>query len=120
VSVINPLGFAFENFDAIGQLRSMDNGNLVNTADAYELSSGLVPFSGAPELVAILAESPDAHACFARHIGEFALARDMAEADRPLVNELSLASMSAVGSIKDMLLSVVRNPMFSVRTGGTL
>ena len=119
-SMINPLGFAFENFDAIGQLRSTDNGNPVNTADAYELSSGLVPFSGAPELMAILAESPDAHACYARHASEFALARDMDEADRPLVNELTVASMSATGSVKAMLLAVVRSPTFSVRTGGTL
>ena len=120
LTVINPLGFAFENFDAMGQLRTTDNGNPVNTADAYELSSGLVPFAGAPELMAILAESPDAHACYARHASEFALARDMDEADRPLVNELTLASMSATGSIKAMLLAVVRSPTFSVRTGGTL
>jgi hypothetical protein len=120
LSVINPLGFALENFDAMGQLRTTDNGNPVNTADAYELSSGIVPFSGAPELMAILAESPDAHACYARHASEFALARDMDEADRPVVNELTLASMSATGSIKAMLLAVVRSPTFSVRTGGTL
>jgi hypothetical protein len=119
-TIINPLGFAFENFDAVGQLRSMDAGKPVNTADTYELSSGLVPFAGAPELMAILAESPDAHACYARHVGEFSLTRDVDEADRPLVNELTQASMNATGSIKAMLLAVVRSPTFSVRTGGTL
>ena len=42
VSIINPLGFAFENFDAIGRIRTMDNGKPVNTADVYELATGPV------------------------------------------------------------------------------
>jgi hypothetical protein len=118
---INPLGFALENFDAIGQLRTTDNGQPVNTADSYELaSSGITPFAGAPELMQILANSPEAHACYSRRVGEYALARDMAEADRALVNELTTASMTDTGSLKAMLLGAVRSPLFTVRTGGTL
>ena len=119
VTVINPLGFAFENFDALGRSRDMDNGKPVNTADSYELATGVVSFAGAPELMALLAESPEAHACYASRIGEYALARDLDEQDRGLTNELTEASMSPTGSIKAMLLAVIRNPMFSVRTGGT-
>jgi hypothetical protein len=118
VQVINPLGFAFENFDAVGRLRDMDNGQPVDTADSYELATGIVSFSGAPELMALLAESPEAHACYARHLGEFGLARDMNQGDRSLVNELTLASRTDTGSIQSMLIALVRNPMFSVRTGG--
>jgi hypothetical protein len=120
VTLINPLGFALENFDALGQLRTMDNGQAVNTAASYELSSGITPFSGAPELMQILAGSPEAHACYARRLGEYALARDAAEADRGLVNELTTASMTDTGSLKAMLTAAVRSPLFTVRTGGTL
>jgi hypothetical protein len=117
--IINPLGFAFENFDAIGQTRTMDNGKPVDTHDFYELATGLVEFAGAPELMGILAGSPEAHSCYARNLAEYALSRDMDEADRPLVNELAQTSMGATGSIKAMLLATVQNPMFMVRTGGT-
>ena len=116
---INPLGFALENFDALGQTRTTDNGKPVNTADSYDLaSSGLASFAGAPELMAILAESPDAHACYSRRLGEFALGRDMNEADRPLLNDMLATSSGDAGSIKNMLLAAVRSPRFSTRTGG--
>ena len=115
--IINPLGFAFENFDSIGRKRDMDNGKPVDTADAYALSSGLVQFKDAPQLMAILAEAPETHACYARHLGEFTLARDLAEADRSLVEELTTASAST-GSIKAMLLAAIRSPKFATRTGG--
>jgi len=69
--------------------------------------------------MAKLAESPEAHACYARHLSEYALARDLDEADRALMNDATQTSMGTTGSIKNVLLAVVRNPMFSVRTGGT-
>jgi hypothetical protein len=119
VSVINPLGFAFENFDAIGQVRATDNGKTVNTADSYELATGVVSYDGAPELMALLAESPEAHACYGRNLGEFALARDLDSGDRPLVNELGQTSTTGTGSVKAMLLAVARSPLFSTRIGGT-
>jgi hypothetical protein len=120
VTQINALGFALENFDAMGQLRTTDNGQPVNTMASYEFATGTLPFSGAPELMQILADSPEAHACYARRLGEFALARDTAEADRGLVNELTTASMTDVGSLKAMLLATIRSPLFTVRTGGVL
>jgi len=117
---INPLGFALENFDALGQVRTMDNGKPVNTADTYQLATGAVSFAGAPELMALLADAPEAHACYSRRLGEFALARDMDETDRQLVNEILATSSGDAGSIKNMLLAVIRSPRFSVRNGGTL
>jgi hypothetical protein len=117
--IINPLGFSLENFDAIGRKRDMDNGKPVDTADSYALATGLIQFSGAPELMAILAESPETHACYARHLGEFILARDLGEADRNLVEELAAASAAGDGPIKTMLLAAVRSPRFSTRNGGT-
>jgi hypothetical protein len=118
---INPLGFALENFDALGQTRTMDNGNPVNTADSYEFAaSGLQAFAGAPELMALLANSPDAHACYSRRLGEYALARDMNETDRQLLNDILATSSGDAGSIKNMLLVAIRSPRFSTRTGGAL
>jgi hypothetical protein len=120
VTQINALGFALESFDAIGQVRTTDNGQPVNTAASYDLPTGTISFAGAPELMQILAGSSEAHACYARRVSEYALARDMAEADRALVNELSAASMTDTGSLKAMVLAAVRSPLFTVRTGGTL
>ena len=35
--LFNPLGYAFENYDAIGKYRTMDQGKPVNAADSYTL-----------------------------------------------------------------------------------
>jgi hypothetical protein len=118
-TIINPLGFPFENFDAIGQLRTMDNGSAVDTADSYEFATGVRSFSGASELMAVLAESPEAQSCYAKNLAEYSLARDVDETDRPLVNELSQTSLAA-GSVKALLLAVIRSPRFSTRNGGAL
>ena len=55
-SVINPLGFTLEKFDAIGRLRQSEN---------YRTRSGkLVSFSGATSLARYIATSDEAHRAF--------------------------------------------------------
>jgi hypothetical protein len=121
-TLINPIGFAFENFDALGQLRSTDNGKPVDTYGEYSFADGRKAFDGVPELMALIAESPQAHACFARHLAEFSLGRDLDEEDRDMIDELQLASLSERESIKDLLMAVVTSPAFGRRSslGGAL
>ncbi len=119
-TLINPIGFAFENFDAMGQLRSMDNGNPVDTTGEVELSGGLHAFSGAPELVALLADAPGVHGCYTKHLAEYALARDMAGSDRSLVDAIEGISMNDNAGTKAIVLSIISQPSFLTRTGGAL
>jgi hypothetical protein len=121
-TIINPIGFAFENFDSMGQLRDTDNGKPVDTSSAYEFADGLASFDGAPELMALLAASPQVHACYAREIAEFSLGRDIDQEDGVLVGELQRGSLLEQHSIKDLLMAVVVSPAFGQRTpaGGAL
>jgi len=60
---INPLGFTLEKFDAIGRLRTSENGKSVDATGKYISKSGAaVKFSGAPALAEYLADSEEAHA----------------------------------------------------------
>jgi hypothetical protein len=117
-TIINPIGFAFENFDALGQWRDTDNGKPVETAGTYRFADGLKDFNDAPELMALIADSPQAHACFAQHLAEYGLGRDLSEADRDLVDSLQVASMASNASIKESLMAVVSSPAFGRRSGG--
>ena len=116
-SFINPVGFAFENFDAIGQLRDTDNGKPVDTTGEYRFTDGPKAFSGAPELMALMAESRQVHGCYSAHLAEFSLARDLAERDRALVDALVSTSLSPSSSIKRVVLGVVADPAFRTRIG---
>jgi hypothetical protein len=119
-TLINPIGFAFENFDAMGQSRTMDNGNPVDTTGEVELSDGMHAFGGAPELVALLAESPGVHGCYTKHLAEYTLARDMAGGDRTLVDAIEGISMNDNAGTKAIVLSIISQPSFLTRTGGAL
>ncbi len=64
-SLINPLGFALERFDAIGRLRTAENGQPVDSTGGYKPRSGQpVKFTGARDLSSYLAGSDEAHAAF--------------------------------------------------------
>jgi hypothetical protein len=121
-TIINPIGFAFENFDAMGQLRETDNDKPVDTSSEYDFGDGLVPFDGAAELMPLLAASPRAHACYARHLAEFGLGRDIDDQDEVLIDSLQRASVLEGQSIKELLMTVVASPEFGQRSpvGGAL
>ncbi len=114
---INPLGFAFENFDGLGRERETDNGLNVDTVSAYPFADDVMTqFNGAPELMQLLAENPTAHQCFVKGLASYGLQRDIIENDLGLLNQLASISQ-AEGSIKDILRAIATSPEFSVRPG---
>jgi hypothetical protein len=115
-TIINPLGFAFENYDAIGQYRTMDNGYPVNAADSYAFPDGrVITYTNAVDLSKQLAQSPEVHACYAQQLLEFMLGRDLLQVDKVIVHDLAKQSLEDHLSIKDLVLSVVTSNTFRVR-----
>jgi hypothetical protein len=111
---INPIGFAFETFDAIGQTRTMDNGKPIDTTGEYPFADGVQSFTGAPALMALLASQPQPHQTYSANLAEFVLARDVAETDRAFIETLGQTSMSA-GSTKQLALAIIKSPAFTTR-----
>ena len=115
--VIDALGFAFEGFDGLGRQRAFDNGVPVDTTGSFPFEGGRREFADARELMRILAEEVRAHACYAKMLTGYALQRDVVEKDRPLLGDL--ATVSRARSLKEMVISLVRNPAFRLRAEGT-
>ncbi|MFO0846783.1 MAG: DUF1592 domain-containing protein, partial [Gemmataceae bacterium] len=64
-SVINPLGFTLEQFDAVGRFRDADHGKPIDATGSYQARDGkTVRVNGARELATFLAGSDEAHAAF--------------------------------------------------------
>ncbi len=62
---INGLGFALENYDAVGRFREKEGGKPVDPTGHYMTRSGeAVGFHGASELAQFVASSDDAHRAF--------------------------------------------------------
>ena len=83
---MDPLGFALENYDAIGQWRTEDAKQPID-------ASGTLPngnsFSGPAELKAILAGNKEAFAeCLTEKLMIYALGRGLENYDRPAVKKI--------------------------------
>ncbi len=64
-SVINPLGFSLEQYDAVGRFRTQDNGRPVDVASDYATDDGnIVRFAGARDVAEFAANSEQAHGMF--------------------------------------------------------
>jgi len=63
--ILNPLGFALENFDAVGRYREKDNNKLVDATGSYDTRTGTTAkFTGARELAKFIATSSESHYAF--------------------------------------------------------
>lgn len=117
-TIINPLGFAFENFDGMGQERTMDAGKPVNTAATYEFNDGMQSFTGANELIAIMAEHQQAHGCYSAKLAQYVLARDVAGREAEQISAMQQASFTGDASTKELVLSMIKSPLFTTAQSG--
>ncbi len=119
--MINPLGFAFENFDGMGAYRTTEkNGSDMLTIDAsgaFNFTDGKKSYADATELMQVLAESEQSHLCYSKRLASYALQRNIVEADMPLLAELSAVSASQA-SVKQVMVELVKRDAFRTRFGG--
>lgn len=116
--IMNPLGFAFERFDGMGQYRETEPPGLpIDSSGSFAFSDGRVDFADNVELMAAMASSPNAHLCYAKKLASFALQRDIVASDVPWLSELANLSQDS-GSTKQLMLQLVQNDVFRTRLGG--
>jgi uncharacterized protein DUF1592/uncharacterized protein DUF1588/uncharacterized protein DUF1595/uncharacterized protein DUF1585/uncharacterized protein DUF1587 len=114
--IINPIGFAFEEYDAVGALRTTDNGFPIDSADSYTFLSGnTITYANAVELSQALAASPEVHNCYATNLLEFMLGRDLTPIDTAVVGKMTDRSLKEQMSIKQLVMSVVTSSTFRMR-----
>lgn len=111
---INPVGFAFESFDGLGQFRTEENGLPIDAAATFEFADGPVEFDGAGEFNEAIAERVETHDCYTKHWVEYALGRDTAGSDLDLIQSLGDRSIAGA-SIKDLIIDLVTSGPFRTR-----
>jgi hypothetical protein len=87
-SLINPAGFAFEGFDAVGEPRSKENGVRVDTSGSVMIDGTEQSFEDALELVQLIADSQAAHDCYAQKLTSFAYGHRTSSDDADLLGAL--------------------------------
>lgn len=103
-SRIDPLGFAFENFDAIGRWRATDGALPID-------AKGTLPdgetFSSPAELAAMLAKRPEPFVeGLTEKLMSYALGRDLKSADRMIAEEISQAAAKRNYRFSDLIIGI--------------
>ncbi|MBM4381290.1 MAG: DUF1588 domain-containing protein, partial [Deltaproteobacteria bacterium] len=115
---IDPVGFGFERFDALGRLRDSENGRPVDPAgdmtDVEALGAGTsAPFQDLAALGRTLAGSKAAHACLARQAYRFT--RGLLEQDPCVTLPYEEHLRQAGGDIRELLVELVSSNDFAER-----
>ncbi len=113
--IIDPLGFAFEHYDAVGAYRTTDGGKPVDASGTLDVGGATWRFANASELVRQLAKASQTRDCVTRQWFRYALRRRETPQDRS-----SLAAMNAVvesggGDLRELLIAATQSPSFFYR-----
>lgn len=112
---MDPLGFAFENFNAIGGYREEDAGAKIDASG--ELPDGRT-FQGPAELKKILSEKKREFArCLAEKLLTFALGRGLEYYDRRAVDKIVLGMEQNEFKFSALCVEIARSDPFRLRRG---
>lgn len=103
---INPAGFAFEHFGALGEYRTVDAGTLIDSSATFEFEDGPGSYMDAPQFSQVLSDSLQAHACFSSYLLEYLRGREGVAEDAALVENLAQRSLGGA-STRELLIAAV-------------
>jgi len=109
---IDPLGFGFEHFDAIGAWRdNWENGIEVDASGEVEET----PFDGATELIELVGRDEKAKECYSRRWMEFALGRPATDSDLCTLETVKQRFVASDGNIRSLIVDIALTDAFLYR-----
>lgn len=114
--LMDPIGFGFENYDAIGAFRTAYHGKPVSPAgELIDAGSSSKKFSGIHELANILEASPEVQDCMSLQVFRYAMGRSDEAKDQCSVNQLKQKFKSSGGSFSQLFRALVEDDAFRAR-----
>jgi hypothetical protein len=110
--LIDPIGLAFENYDAIGQWRDMEQGQVIDASGNLTETDVEGPFNGVVEMTAKLAESRVVSECFVRQWFRFTFGRGESVADDPRIATITNGFDGTSGQVRALLVALTQTPDF--------
>jgi hypothetical protein len=114
--LLDPIGFAFENYDGIGKYRTTDNEQPVDASGNLELTSGAAKFKDAVELMPALAKASEVQDCMATQWMRYLLRREETKGDMPSLDAVQKKFRDSSFDMREMLVAIVSSDAFTRRT----
>jgi hypothetical protein len=115
---IDAFGFAMENFDGMGKLRTTENGRSVDTSVTISGSDVDGTYADSTDLLGALARSDGVKTCLARQIFRSSAARSdgsVADAENAFVELWKKLPAAQQDRLVDVLIAFVKSPSFIER-----
>ncbi len=109
---INPLGFLFEHYDALGRWRTMDGEYPVDAAASIASTDIDGDYADAIELIPAMAESEQVQRCVSRQWMRFALSRPDGAMD---ADSIAQAAETARGDMRALVGAITQTDAFRYR-----
>lgn len=115
---IDPIGFGFEHYDAVGRWRATDGIHAIDASGEIVLTDNTNgTFDGAEELAQLLAGSPDVEACYTLQWARYAVGSAAGSELRCVQDDLTAAFAAAEGRLDSLVLALVETRFFRERGG---
>ncbi len=114
-SIINPTGFPFEHYNAVGSWQNMDTGQAVDSTGTALFGEREVSYQGPIDFSKALGDAPEAHSCYAKNWVEFAFGRRAQGIDLRIIDSLSKKMNNPDYTILDLLVDIVVSDTFRSR-----
>ncbi|MDX2052868.1 MAG: DUF1592 domain-containing protein [Polyangiaceae bacterium] len=109
-SLMDPIGLAQENIDAVGLWRDTENGVAIDASGQVPILGA--PFNGPVELAQRVAATPEVKACFASHFMNYAYGRTLGAADQCTQASVQNTFVQSNYDIKSMLTALSQSDAF--------
>jgi hypothetical protein len=115
---MDPIGLAFENFDAMGEYRTTENGKAIDVSgEIFDVEDPALagPFVGVLEMAQKLAASSHVRDCMATQWFRFAVGRTEVQPDSCSLATLQTAFGAAGGDLNELIVGITQTDAFLYR-----
>ena len=108
-SKMDPIGFALENFDAVGRYRTQDNGSPIDATGTVDGQS----IDGAMQLEQVIKADPALPACLAQTVYTYAVGRSVQVGDGAALSQIQQQFTSDGSSLSALFYAVATSSAFA-------
>jgi hypothetical protein len=112
--LIDPVGFSFEHYDAIGAYRDMEVGKPIDSHGALTLAAGELKFDNAVEMMKQLAGTKEVRDCMATQWLRYSLRRREVDGEAPSLNVLQ-ATLGSNADLRELMVAATKARTFTHR-----
>jgi hypothetical protein len=114
--LIDPIGFAFEEYDAVGKFRTTESEKPVDSSGQFAMGTSTIKFKNAVEMVKQLVQTTEARTCMTKQWARFFLGRREGDGEAASIASAQDAFAKGGYDVKQLITTLTRSKAFTHRT----